>query len=429
MGTIRTDAPGSSGSSPVETPPSTPRSDGSTTVSRSEAAVAIQDILITPRLLNSERYGRLIEELGSIVRTASERSSEMRAASEELRVVQAGAARTLDELRARTESVARVVALIDQRLARGEALLARATEQVQRAAEAASRVEALALPDATDVERRIADAERDACARLASIASTGAETMEALVRDGAARALAIAVESARHEASTVAAQEAHRVSGEIALARSNEALADVDSRMADRERSLREALREQAEDLSRVVRAAAEDAADRATAHVTRTTEELTSLLARADQGARERSRHFEALTTRLSAIERLAEPETLDPIRALIQELSSRIEQAEHARAALTAQVDRAQADQSQQRPTSESPLAPDAAREIEARALEASRLLDERARAATAHAEALGAYLARMIGHAQQIGSALEHTMVRASRYASAPSPPPTA
>ena len=135
-------------------------------VTRKEAAVAVEEILITPRVLNAERYARLIEELGSLVRAAAAQSGAMSAAAEELRLAQVSAARTLEELRTRSETLARSVAMIDQRLARNESLLARAGEQVQAAQEAAARVERLASTDFGAAEQRLADAERTATERL-----------------------------------------------------------------------------------------------------------------------------------------------------------------------------------------------------------------------------------------------------------------------
>ena len=433
MGTRESGAAGSSGGGQAETSKRSrvPRSDGGPAVSRAEAAAGVEEILLTPRVLNAERYGRLIEELGAVVRAATERAAEIRGASDELRVAQVAASRTLEELRARTESISRSVALIDQRLARGEALMARASEQVQRATEAAARVEALSLPDATEVERRIARAERDATGRLEEAARSGAEAIEALVRDGSARASALAIESARSEAIAVATRTSEGIAREVAGSTVREIVADAESRAMERERAIVDALREQADESARVVRAAGEDAAERATAHATEAAERLRVMIERAEEGVAARAEHLDTLSARLGAIERLAEPQTLDPIRSLVSELGSGIERAETIRDALAGLIERVpslEAPAASAREGSTSGASTDGVgvgvghqvevRAAEARAAEVIRAIDERVRAAAAHAEAVGAWLGQVIGHAQHIGAALEQVLARSAR-----------
>jgi hypothetical protein len=418
-------------------------------VTRQDAAAAVEEILITPRVLNAERYGRLIEELGALVRGAGEQSESLRRSAEDLRAAQVTAARTLEELRARSETITRSVAMIDQRLARGEALVARATEQVQRAQEAAARIEALSLPDATEVERRIAGAERAGLERIEAASRAGAETIEAMVRDGTARATACAIESARSQALEAAdrtATERARAIAEVAASECAAAIiAGAESRVLTalaeeataREAAIRAAIVEQATESTQAVEAAIEAAFRRGSDEAGQIATRGAAQIEHAEREARDRidatigSRvgELDSLLHRASGLERLGEPGMLDAAATLLKDLHEAIGRGSEALAALdgsAARVVDAGARSGTPAPT-RSPTdngAPmDSVRHGEARdseskteALAATRALDDRVRAATAHVEALVSWLGQVVGHAQQTGAALEMLLAQA-------------
>ncbi len=438
-------------------------------VSRQDAAAAVEEILITPRVLNAERYGRLIEELGALVRGAGEQSDSLRRSAEDLRAAQATAARTLEELRTRSETITRSVAMIDQRLARGEALVVRATEQVQRAQEAAARIEALSLPDATEVERRIAGAERAGLERLEGASRTGAETIEALVRDGTARATACAIEAARAQALDAAERTATERARAIAETTATECaaaiIAGAESRVLttlstealEREAAIRGAIVEQATESTQAVEVAIEAAfrrgseeagqiATRGAAQIERAEREAS---ARVETTIGSRVRELDALLGRAAGLERLGEPGVLDAAATLLKDLQEAIGRATEAHAALDARA--ACAVDAVAREGATAPIG--SAREndtitdsvwhgdarvtdahasdvrmamSEATALEATRAMEDRVRAATAHVEALVSWLGQVVGHAQQTGAALEMLLTRAGALAGARTAP---
>lgn len=429
-------------------------------VTRQAAATAVEEILVTPRVLNAERYGRLIEELGALVRGAGEQSESLRRAAEELRAAQAGATRTLEDLRARSETIARSVAMIDQRLARGESLVARATEQVQRAQEATARVESLSLPDATEVERRIAGAERAGLERIERTAHLGAETIEALVRDAVARATASAIESARvhalETAERAATARAHAIAEAAATACASAIIADAEARVragletgaSEREAAIRSAIVEQATESTKAVEAALDASIRRGTEQAAEIAERGAARIERAERDATERVeaaigsrvRELDSLLDRAAGLERLGEPGALEAADALLKELNATIATAAEARQQLEASAENAanrveiqaqERDQECEQKRAERPSAVDATMdtvwhgdasvvatsgfEAEAAALEATRVIEDRVRAATAHVEALVAWLGHVVGHAQQTGAALEMLLSR--------------
>ncbi|MBX3315632.1 MAG: hypothetical protein KF902_02075 [Phycisphaeraceae bacterium] len=394
-------------------------------LTRAEAASAVEEILITPRVLNTERYAAMIEELGSLVRAAATQTSAMGAAAEELRVAQAIAGRTLEELRSRTESLGRSVALIDQRLARGESQLTRASEQVHAALEATARVERLAAADVGEAAARLAEAERAAIerveaasqretARLRAGSDEGIAVIEALIRDGGARAAAGATEAAHRAAATAAEGIVSR----------------FDAKLDERAAAIRRALLEQA--------TGATDAIERAVgAGVARIDDATTSGVTEVEGSARAGIEASQEASATLRALveraESLSRPETLEPIRTLVRELGLGIDNAERARCSLTELLAKAEAEKervedaankirAEARPACEiesdapPPLGEDAFRELESRSRALIASTEERLHAASAHAERLGVWLAQALAHAQQTGAALEAVVRRA-------------
>ncbi len=392
-------------------------------VSRQEAAAAVEEILVTPRVLNTERYARLVDELGTLVRSAASQTGAMSAAADELRVAQVAAARTLEELRTRTETLGRSVSVIDQRLARSESLLARAVEQVQTAQEAAARVERMASADFGEMEGRLREAERIALARVESAsqelmlrlraqAEETATVVEALTRDGAARATAGASEAAHRAATKVA---------EAIVAKSQ-------STLETRADAIAKSFQEQgAGAVASIERAATEVAAkiDRAS----REAGERLSADASAATHACALSR--DGLEPLIERAETLGRTETMEPVRALARELGEGIGNAEsvgvelrtllaqvdEARAAIESVLERATAASVPATPLANQPPAgADAMSNLESRSSTLIRETDERLSAATAHAEQLGRWLGQLLGHAQQTGTALDALVRRA-------------
>lgn len=406
-------------------------------VTRGEAAVTVEELLITPRVLNAERYAKLIEELGTLVRAAATQSGAMSAAAEELRLAQVSATRTLEELRTRSETLARSVAMIDQRLARNESLLARASEQVMAAQEAAARVERLASADFGAAEQRLVDAERVATEGLTLAAGAALErvteradhamaVVESLVRDGAARATANAAEAA-----TKAAERAASGAAETAV---REMESRIRSELEDRASALRSALREQAATATASLDRAASEGLSKVERAIDVSTERITTESASCVEACAAAGRVLGSMVERAEALVR---PETLEPVRALARELGVGIEGAERLRAdlesaiaraeeardmarqererAASAEVDRTPSVSEQGPPSNpDTRLTAEAMSELENRSRSLLAATEENLRGATAHAERLGAWLGQLLGHAQQTGMALE-TMVR--------------
>lgn len=418
-------------------------------VTRNQAAAAVEEILITPRVLNAERYAALIEELGTLVRSAAAQSGALSAAAEELRVAQVLAARTLEELRTRSETLSRSVAMIDQRLARNESLLARASEQVQAAQEAASRAERLASVDFGAAEQRLGEAERGAAERLSRAgqdaldrvnerADHGMAVMESLVRDGAARAAANATEAASR-ASERAAERAATLAAEAVVR-------DVESRIRseveDRATTIRRALQEQAAGATASLDRAASDGLSKVEQAVEVGTERISSESASCIAVCADAGRDLASVVERAEALVR---PETLEPVRTLARELGVGIEGAERLRTQLDEAVARAEEAREAMRQAAESmtavgapaavsasPPAPpsasadgfdaDAVSELERRSRAVLVATEDNLRGATMHAERLGAWLGQLLGHAQHAGAALE-AMVRRAEAARTP------
>lgn len=392
-------------------------------VSRQEAAAAVEEILVTPRVLNTERYARLVEELGSLVRAAASQSGAMSAAADDLRIAQVSASRTLEELRTRTETLGRSVAAIDQRLARSESLLARAVEQVQAAQEAAARVERLASADFGEMEGRLREAERGALARvdaasqevLASVRTRSEEiasVIEALARDCAARATTGASEAA-HRAATIAAEGVVSKSATRLEARAAELSASLDARSSAIGASLERAAAESADRIERASRESAE-----------RMSSETNAATA-ACEGAR---RDLEPI---LERAEVLGRTETMEPVRAVVRELGEGIASAEsigadlrdllarvdEARSGIEEAIARASAsDATGSAPSREPASNAEAVSTLEARSNALLRETDDRLRGATAHAEQLGRWLGQLLEHAQHTGAALDALVRRA-------------
>lgn len=394
-------------------------------LTRAEAASAVEEILITPRVLNTERYAGMIEELGSLVRAAATQTSAMGAAAEELRVAQALAGRTLEELRSRTESLGRSVALIDKRLARGESQLTRASEQVHAALEATARVERLAAADVGEAAARLAEAERAAIervegasqresARLRAGSDEGIAVIEALIRDGGARAAAGATEAAHRAAASAAEGIVSR----------------FEARLDERAAAIRRALLEQAtgatDAIERAVGAGVAKIDDATTKGVT----EVEGSARAGIEASQEASATLGALVERAESLSR---PETLEPIRTLVRELRLGIDNAERVRGSLSELLARAEADReriedvvsrarteehsaSASETDASRSLGEDALRDLEARSRALIASTEERLHAASAHAERLGAWLAQALAHAQQTGAALEAVVRRA-------------
>lgn len=387
-------------------------------VTRHEAAVAVEDLLLTPRVLNAERYGKLIEELGGLVRGAAEQAEAIRRAAEELRAAQATAARTLEELRTRSETIGRSVTMIDQRLARGEAILARASEQAREAQIAAARLGEMAAPDAVAIERRISEAERASTARVEDAAREATELIEAMVRDAIARGSAGAAEAAHRAAVNAASGLAADAIGPI--------VADAEARIAERQDAIGRALLEQATESVRAVEGAAHESAERAGATASEAIERLARMEAdaalrlgtvRADFDGHISAR-LKSLATMIERAEQLTRTESVEPLREMAAELGERISRAEAERTALTDVVAAASA-MPRMRETAGSPGASTASASLgdaEARARALVVMVEERLRAASAHAEAMGAWIGQVLGHAQQTGAALERLVARA-------------
>lgn len=413
-------------------------------VTRTEAAAAVQEILITPRVLNAERYAKLIDELGSLVRTAAAQSGAMSAAAEEMRLAQAAAARTLEELRMRSETLSRSVAMIDQRLARNESLLARASEQVHAAQEAAARVERLASADFGAAEQRLVEAERGATERLTRVAQDALErvteradhgmaVVESLVRDGAARATANASEAAYKAAERAASGAAEAVVREVE--------SRIRSELEDRASGMRRALQEHAAVATASLDRAASEGLTGIERAVENATERVAGESASCVEACAAAGRDLGSMVERAEALVR---PETLEPVRTLVRELGVGIDGAERLRTELEGAVARAEGareaarqerehaalaerDRAHPLSPSEPRSAPDAGidaeamSELEGRSRALLAATEENLRGATAHAERLGAWLGQLLGHAQQTGVALEAMIRRAEGRAS--------